>query len=457
MAIDAFVERYLDGIDAEDMTPEPPPSALEAAPRGPLALKGCVITPEARIDDGFVTIVGDRISSVSDSVPGPGVDVVDTGGVILPGLIDLHGHPEFNIFAPWEPPRLFENRYRWRDSAEYEAVVKVPWRAIAGDDPGPSLLPTLTRYAEARALVGGTTSIQGASAKYPDPTESLVRNIDRRLFGAHKARSAIDFDRESPATRQLRREQIADGRVVAYYLHLAEGVDQRSRDEFTKLVEESLLTPATVIIHGTALTPSHLGDVRDAGASIVWSPQSNLRLYGRTTDAALALSLGIPVALGADWQPSGSPSLLAELKVARRVLTAAGHEISAKDLVAMVTTGAASISGLAAHIGSLAAGLLADVVVVTRVHEDPWESVALAHPGDVRMVVIGGDVAYLDPELVADDVVPRDGLETVSAWGREMLLDTSYSVRAGPNPPPRLAELRATLLARDLHIGPIFA
>jgi 5-methylthioadenosine/S-adenosylhomocysteine deaminase len=52
----------------------------------------------------------------------------------------------------------------------------------------------------------------------------------------------------------------------------------------------------------------------------VSSPQSNLRLYGDTTVAADALAAGMPVALGADWLPSGSTSLLAELKVARRTL-----------------------------------------------------------------------------------------------------------------------------------------
>jgi 5-methylthioadenosine/S-adenosylhomocysteine deaminase len=60
--------------------------------------------------------------------------------------------------------------------------------------------------------------------------------------------------------------------------------------------------------------------VRDAGAKLVWSPQSNLRLYGATTDVASALQLGIPVSLGADWLPSGSQSLLAEMQVARRAL-----------------------------------------------------------------------------------------------------------------------------------------
>ena len=88
------------------------------------------------------------------------------------------------------------------------------------------------------------------------------------------------------------------------------------------------------MIHGTALSREQLGDLKDAGAKLVWSPQSNLRLYGETTSAADALELGLPVGLGADWLPSGSTSLLAELKVARRCLAEQGREPTAKQLVA---------------------------------------------------------------------------------------------------------------------------
>jgi hypothetical protein len=176
---------YFGGIGDEPMD-EPPPPRLAVAPGREFALKGCVITPDQRIDDGFVHVVGDRIVAVGAAAPGPGVQVVNTAGVILPGLIDLHGHPEFNVFAPWEPPRTYARRRTWRASGEYRKVVRDPWNhlteAVAGE---PLLLPLMTRYAEARALVTGVTALQGASAKYPDPTESLVRNVDpyrRRLL-----------------------------------------------------------------------------------------------------------------------------------------------------------------------------------------------------------------------------------------------------------------------------------
>src|SRR4051812_28822996 len=140
----------------------------------PFALHGCIVTPDEAIEDGYVVVAGSQVDSVARTRPSD-MTVIDTDGMVLPGLIDLHGHPEYNVFAAWEPPKRYTNRAAWRRSDEYAHVVRGPWRQLTGAvDDAPSLLPTLTRYAEARALIGGTTAIQGASAKYPDAHESLV-------------------------------------------------------------------------------------------------------------------------------------------------------------------------------------------------------------------------------------------------------------------------------------------
>ena len=39
------------------------------------------------------------MTDITARKPG-GARTLTTDGVILPGLIDLHGHPEFNVFAP---------------------------------------------------------------------------------------------------------------------------------------------------------------------------------------------------------------------------------------------------------------------------------------------------------------------------------------------------------------------
>jgi len=141
-----------------------------AAPGEPFALQGCVLTPDQAVEPGWVVVAGDIIAELRDTPPAD-VRVVETGGMVVPGLIDLHGHPEYNVFAAWEPPRVYANHYQWRRSHEYAAVAREPWRLLADATPErPSLLRTLTRYAEARALVGGVIAIQGASGRYPRRT-----------------------------------------------------------------------------------------------------------------------------------------------------------------------------------------------------------------------------------------------------------------------------------------------
>jgi len=457
---DPALEHYLEGV-LEEVPPDSERRATpgllpSAAPSQPFALRGCVLTPERKLDDGYVVVSGGTITSVGKSKP-DGVKIVDTKGIVLPGMIDLHGHPEYNVFAAWEPPKLYANRYRWRDSAEYKLVVREPWTRLTGD---PSLLRDLTRYAEARALVGGVTSIQGASAKYPGKEEALVRNVDLRIFGEHRARSIIDLSRANDDDRRKMRAKIDAGEVTALYVHLAEGVDERSRKEFDELKRANLLTPATVIIHGTALSEAQLGEVKDSGAKLVWSPQSNLRLYGETTAAARAVELGIPVGLGADWLPSGSQSLLSELSVARRTLERQKVAVSEKELnktlLRMVTTDAARIAGLGGSLGEIAEDRPADLLVLEQHLPDPWENVVAADPAWVQLVTIAGDLSFGRKDWMEELLDDTSELEGFVAWGKQMLLDTSYVAKPS-EAPPRLKEIRERLLARYPQTGPIFA
>jgi 5-methylthioadenosine/S-adenosylhomocysteine deaminase len=467
---DLFEAAYAAGVTEEV---EPPGAAAEtreargrellsrAAPAEAFALQGCVLTPARAIENGYVVVgAGKEIESIAEQKPAD-LPILETGGVITPGLIDLHGHPEFNIFAAWEPPEQFINRYQWRGSEIYKALVRNTQNRLL------EVLPAKTqlRYAEIRALVAGVTAIQGtgeAATAYQD--EALVRNVDKWIFGGQVARAMIDLP--SATSRDMDRltnilAEIEAGTVKAFYLHLAEGrsENKRSRDEFGKLIALDALTASTVIIHGTALSGDQLGQLKEAGAKLVWSPQSNLRLYGETTKVGEALARGLLVGLGADWLPSGSTSLLAEMKVARRCLLEQGHEPSARKLVDMVTRDAAKIAGLESKLGSLRENRPADLVVFERREEDPWENLVAAHPAWVELVMIDGDLTYGRPDWMSQLAHPDDQerLEPVLAWGKPMLLDTSYQVRPSGVEPPRLATLRADLIKEYPQVGPIFA
>lgn len=188
------------------------------------ALRGAVLTPDGVLEGGYVLVEDGRISALTAAPPPTGTRCIETNGVILPGLIDLHGHPEFNIFAAWEPPEQYKNRYQWRGSDVYHALIREPMDKLLlelrqeGTAPGPQVLG---RYAELRALIGGVTAIQGSTSA--DPGESLVRNVDRRIFGAHRARSVVDPLKKTGADLEKLRAELATGAVNALYVHIAEG------------------------------------------------------------------------------------------------------------------------------------------------------------------------------------------------------------------------------------------
>ena len=448
-------------LDAGAEAGVPALGAGGAAPE-PVALGGSVLKSDGSLARGWVVVQGGQIISVRSTKPRDVELAIATGGVILPGLIDLHGHPEYNVFAAWEPPKTYINRGRWRDSEEYDQLIKKPWAALTSGGKSASVKTAMTRYAEVRAAVGGVTAIQGASQDYPNKAESLVRNVDLLIFGSQVARSTVDFDRLTDDDIESIRKGIFDTQTVkTHYVHLAEGqkTNDTSVKEFQRFTGSPLFSEATVMIHGTALKREHFDQLAGKGGKLVWSPQSNLRLYNETTDIGAALAAGVPIALGADWMPSGSPSLLHELKVAWQVITQTGVPLKPPDLVRMVTAGAAEIAGLGDKLGILEVGRPADLTILAKHLDDPYENVVAAYPSWVEMVMIGGDLVYGRPDWVAQLSTPAD-YEPVTAWGRPMLLDTRFGSPedAGVDGPPRrLAEIRAKLIGRHPAVGPIFA
>jgi 5-methylthioadenosine/S-adenosylhomocysteine deaminase len=461
--VGGFVEAYSRGVGAD---PPPAggwdgnyslrPSVSQLLPAEPFALRGCVITPSRAISDAYVVVDSGAITDVVEKKPDI-ADVRETNGVIMPGLIDMHNHPDYNVFAAWEPPGEYANRYEWRASKPYDLVVKLPQQWLLKlQANGKMPEGTQLRYAEIRALVGGVTAIQGVNDPQDTPMpQPLVRHIDRWIFGQHRARTMLDLPTTSSPDANTLKSYLADDNVDAFYLHLCEGKrgDGVSAQEFQRFLDFGADVAKTIIIHGTALDQDQIRHVAQAGCKLVWSPESNLRLYGQTTLAVDAIRAGMPVTLGPDWLPSGSTSLLGELKVARRVLAEQGLDIGADTLVRMVTSDAARIAGLGDHLGALEPGHAADILVLERRHDDPYENVVCADPSWVDLVIIGGDIVYARAD---SGYLQGDGTETLFAWGKQMVIDTRSGADAGATN-PSLAQVRTLLTTNYPPVGPIFA
>ena len=194
----------------------------------------------------------------------------------------------------------------------------------------------------------------------------------------------------------------------ALVFHIGEGRrdNEKAAGELAVLIEKGLLRPGTVIVHGTAFSDADFQKVAEAGAKLVWSPQSNLVLYSQTTDIKSALAHGVPVSLGVDWNLTGSDNVFDELRVAEQVNEEQfDNAIPASDWVKMITLRPAQALALDGFIGSLASGKKADITVLKSKDPDPGQSLLKTHLQDVQMVWVGGDLLY-GQRSVLDKVKP---------------------------------------------------
>ena len=101
---------------------------------------------------------------------------------------------------------------------------------------------------------------------------------------------------------------------------------------------------------------------------LVWSPRSNVSLYGQTADLPAALDAGVTVALGPDWSMGGSQNLLDELRFADAWDNAHWNDRPerAGSSSTMATRHGAQALALDDRLGALEVGRLADLAVFRR-------------------------------------------------------------------------------------------
>ena len=209
--------------------------------------------------------------------------------------------------------------------------------------------------------------------------------------------SALPFRDETGYDRA--RERLEEGNAFLY--HLAEGSDPKLIAEYDDVRDHGLLAPGFVGIHTNALHDPHYQEWAPRGGSVVWSPFSNLWLYGQTTDVLAARQAGLNVSLGADWSPSGSKNLLGELKVADLYnTTRLDGVLSAQELCEMATANPADALGWQERLGRLRPGLHGDVLVTTDRGGDPYRNLIESTERDVLFVAINGIPFYGTTKLM---------------------------------------------------------
>ena len=291
------------------------------------------------------------------------------GAFVFPGLVNAHDHLELNSFT----------RLKWR---EQHANVR-EW--IADFQPrfttDPELAGARADTLASRVWVGGlknllsgVTTVCHHNPLHRPLSRRFPVRVVRRFGFSHSLQ--IDGDSVASAYRETPPEW-------PWIIHAAEGIDEEARNEVTTLGRLGCLGPNTVLVHGVAIDEERAAAVLERGGSLVWCPTSNHFLFGRTAHVAPFNRAG-RLAIASDSRLSGEGDLLDELRAAH-----ATRQISPESLYRAVTSGAARV--LRQHeAGALQPGARADLTIVRRLDDDPYESLVRATRADVRLTMIDG-------------------------------------------------------------------
>lgn len=445
------------------------------------------------IEDGKITKKSTTAFEVSRDVKK--ILESDIGKVILSsGFIDLHGHLKYNVIPLWsEAHGQFNNRFGWRSLSGYKKNVTAPLNnPVLGEASNKDSLYCQTyQYAEIKALAGGVTSVQGIGQDDTCTKGILARNVEIESdYGIiSDARASMEIvnpdgaglyqDKVFPTvmsenksiaevtttmlatsgTLNSRQTQFVEGvqKYVSYLarivttgdirsliVHLSEG---NSKDQYNKLEYKfakklGMAEKGLVIIHGVGMDEKDLADAASKDISLVWSPFSNLVLYGDTLNAELAIQKNVNITLGSDWTPSGTKNLLDEVKIARRYGQSKGMKsLTDKKLFEMMTINPAKALNLSDRLGRLEEGYLADIVAIRLKsrNTNPYTQIVTAAQSEIQFVMVGGELKIAKTKIAGhenniDQLVTSEQIEASPACA-------GYSEQQVMNSPLKLSEL----------------
>lgn len=343
--------------------------------------------------------------------------------VVTPGLINSHDHLTFDAdpyqypgagpdgrFPDGGIPERYEHRHDWRQGNDGHTMINNGGGSAAG-----------TKWNELRQLMVGTTAISGSGG-----TNGLLRNLDapdhstgtgddQEQLGANSGGGYYQvFPLREGANEVVgscaygsNRDDPSDIPADAMYLpHIAEGIEESAHNEFLCMSGlqaggHDMLTDRTAIVHGIAIKPAEIRLISSKSSSLVWSPRSNMALYGETASVTIYARSRVNIALGTDWTRSGSMHMLRELQCAD-YLNSSFYDryFSDESLWRMVTVNAARAGFVQTRTGMLANGFAGDIAVFKYTAGNPYRTVIAAHTKDVILTLRGGKALYGDTNVL---------------------------------------------------------
>lgn len=424
LVLSAFPVRSAEVVECGALAPAAPgrACAVTTGTDGQLLLQGDLLSDGTIHRGGGVLIdAAGEIACSGCGCSAPDATVVRCPeSVVSPGLINGYDHITFSHNLPVsDTGERYEQRHDWRVGARGHSQL-----SVTGGASNNQLL-----WSELRQVIAGTTSGSTSGGR-----PGLLRNLDN---ATNQGLGLTPHRRDTFPLGDSNGTQLSTGcgypdietsaavtAFPAYLPVIGEGIDSVARNE--------LLCTSSDLSGGQDLVQSHTaigkGLVYDAedlellaadGTGIIWSPRSNIRLYGDTARVTAADALGVEIALGTDWIATGSMNMLRELACAGawNATYLDGH-FSSEALWQMATKNAATLTATSSKIGTLAAGRVADVAVFDATTHADYDAVLRAEPQDVLLVLRGGRVLFGEQETI-DELPGGAGCDPIDVCGSD--------------------------------------
>ncbi|GGY15580.1 guanine deaminase [Paludibacterium paludis] len=421
------------------------------------------------IENGKIVAVGDA-AELLPSLP-PGTDITHyRDALIVPGFIDCHAHyaqtPMIAAFGEqlldWLNLYTFNTEQAFGDPAVASEVAAifldeqlrhgVTTSAVFGTVHPESVeaLFDQARRRNVRMLAGKVCMDRNAPASLLDSAQRAYDESEAligRWHGVGRLEYAIT-PRFAPTSSPQQLEAL--GALAARYpdmpiqTHLAENRDEMAwvarlfpdaRDYTDVYARHGLVRPRAIFGHGIHLTEPELDRLAENGASLAHCPTSNFFLGSGCFDVRRTRQRSLPVLTGlaTDVGAGTSFSMLTTMNEAYKAAQFNGHALSAVQAFYLATRGGARALGVEDKVGSIAAGMDADLAVLDMAATPliRYRMTRVRTIGEAMFVLmmLGDDRAVRDTWVAGCRWMPSGGL--AGAFGDQHRAGAAQSILQG--------------------------
>jgi 5-methylthioadenosine/S-adenosylhomocysteine deaminase len=421
--------------------------------------------------DGRIAAVGPRAAIE----PPEGAEIVELGeAALLPGLVNVHAHPELSLFRgaledlrfrDWILRLVGTKRAALRDgdfdlAARWSLVecLRAGITTVAATESSAASLGAL-KEAGMRGLV--YREVFGPDPAVADASMAELRAAVDRLRGEETELVRLGISPHAPYTvsdalfAAAGRYACEEGLPIA--IHAGESIPERDlvtrgegdfapglrargiatpvrgRTTVELLERLGVLDARPLLIHCVLLDYDDIVRLVDHGCAVAHCPVANAKLGHGTAPLAELREAGVRVGLGTDSVGSNNRmDLLEEARIAsllHRARLASFDFLSPADLLRLVTIDGARALGLEDRVGTLEPGKDADLCAVSlaaphvRPVHDPVAALFHAARGtDVVLTAVRGRVLYRDGRvLTLDEAALAEAVEDPARRVREAL------------------------------------